>query len=69
MNWEALARELAVLIRELLKEMGRHGHLYHEFAGCPRSNFETSNYGLRRGCLLCRLNRLLLKVEESIGGG
>jgi len=61
---ERLLAELVVLIQGLIKEINERTGWMHEFAGCPESNFEFSPYGLRRGCILCRINRLLLKVEE-----
>jgi len=62
-------KALITLMRIFIKQAEQHGHDYHEFAGCPRSALEFSNYGLRRGCVLCQINHLMLKLEKTMEGG
>ena len=66
---EGDVRELIALVRIFIKQAKEYGHDYHEFAGCPYSALGFSDYGLRRGCVLCRINHLMLKLEKSMEGG
>jgi len=66
---EGDVRVLIMLVRAFIKQAERYGHDYHEFAGCPHGAMEFSDYGLRRGCVLCQINHLLLKLEKSMEGG
>jgi len=66
---EGDVKVLIMLVRAFIKQAEQYGHDYHEFAGCPYSALEFSDYGLRRGCTLCQINHLLLKLEKSTGTG
>lgn len=66
---EGDVKVLVMLVRAFIKQAERYGHDYHEFAGCPRHALGFSDYGLRRGCVLCQINHLLLKLEESMEAG
>ena len=60
---------LMMLVKAFIKQAEQHGHDYHEFAECPHGAMEFSDYGLRRGCILCQINYLLLKLEKSMEDG
>jgi len=43
----------------------RDGQWWHDYAGCPRSNLEYNDYGLRRGCLLCLLLKAIADEQRK----
>jgi len=59
-------KELSFLVRKLLYDISKErGWVLHEFAGCPPSNFHFSRYGLKRGCVLCRINQIIAEVTGN----
>jgi len=56
-------------VLSFIKETEKRGERYHEYAGCPSSNLEYSEMGLGKGCLLCRLLRIIEEMKLLKEGG
>jgi len=66
-------RSLAQLSLLFIKTITReYDIMLHEYAGCPRSNLEYNELGLRKGCLLCLLLKAIddeLKTSQDHNSG
>ena len=57
---------LSILIRKHFTFLNSRGMILHEFIECPNDNLKYSQAGLRRGCTICWINKLLMGEDEQV---